>query len=311
MVFGHCGMESLEAHRQKTAIKNSCLSLLAVCFGVVGCVSYTNNFKNMVNAPWMVAESQFTSDIDTPYTDNKMHTAIGIRSFAVYSETSDGKELITEKGWLIDDAYPIITWEQCLNSLREEEAKAIDLNRSQERIDSIKQLGGWDRCEVCDRSSLVVVSFTIVALVASGIALVYHILRIAEDSSFVKDMTVFAGGTAFICGAVAFGSFQKCFRANQDFYASLYSPNALYFYGKQEAPQAVNKGTYGVGMILVMIAFIFNAISLITTFLVPAPQDEEEVESLGDDSVIESDDDKDDIETADKEGVELTLKRSD
>lgn len=303
MVFGHCGLEQLVEHRRNTAIKNSILSCIAVCFGIVGCVSYTNNFTNMVNAPWIVVESKYSSDIENPFTDNTVYTAIGIQSFAVYSKNSDGKEQIDEKGpWLIDSAYPILTWEQCLNSLRENTAKKQDqLNKgfpgyTQETVDNVKKYGGWDRCEVCNQSSVVVVSFAIVALISAGVALVYHLLRIGEDSSFVKDMTVFAGGSAFICGAIAFFFFQKCFKANQDFYASLEDPN----------PTAVDKGSTGVGLLLVMLAFIFNGIAFTTTLLVPAPAEEEEVESESGDSAIESDDDND-IEGAGKEGIQLTV----
>ena len=182
MVCGSFGHQSLTPHASKISIFNAIMAILAVCFGIVGCVSYTNKSSSLENAPWMQAEFQMEPAKDvTVDVDYYM----GIRSLMIQAEI-DGLQTAT-----------ITTYKDCMND-KEEDADQREA------------------CDKCDSAAVGTVTMCSFALIAAGVAFLCFIMRHSCDSAFAKDLGIVAGTASFVFGVISYTVFLKCRNAIED-----------------------------------------------------------------------------------------------
>lgn len=254
MVCGEFGAPSLTPYVRGISFLNALVSIVAVCFGIVGCVSYTNQFDAMAATPWMLSLRKGKTDANTGVKADDIYVASGIRSYVPYTKKDGKKEIFEFKAYglaAIDDLrpkYPML-YKDCTEPSKYE----ASLNQQS------KALGGplvfqdqTERCKACNKASVTVVTFCSFALIGAALAFLGHILRAFCDSSFAKDVAVVAGSGAFICGLVSYAVFGRCARASRD-YATL--TNA--------------KGDWGVGAKLVLGSFVMCALITMLTLCTP------------------------------------------
>lgn len=74
-VCGDFGHQALAPHGRQLATVNAVFTLLAICFGICGCASYSNNASAMKNVPWVVAAQKDGASVN-----------FGIRAYSTYDK---------------------------------------------------------------------------------------------------------------------------------------------------------------------------------------------------------------------------------
>lgn len=182
MVCGEFGSPSLAPYSSKIAMFNAVWSVLAVCFGIVGCVSYTNKANAIENASWMKM-SMVTSAMDddnSPEVEAKIY--FGIRSQVSQATLGD---LVIQGD--------VETYEQCAKE------------------DPTSEL-----CVECEKSAVATVSMCSLALIAAGVAFLTYVMRVSCDSAFAKDLGLLAGGASVGFGIISYSVFSKCHGVAKD-----------------------------------------------------------------------------------------------
>jgi hypothetical protein len=264
MVCGEFGAPSLTPYVRGISFLNALVSIVAVCFGIVGCVSYTNQFDAMVATPWLLSLREGKTDTSTGVKADDVYVASGIRSYVPYTKKDGKKEIheikeldltirnipkaVTDPINALRPKYPML-YKDCTEPSKYE----TDFNAAMKVVGQPPQ---WqdqtERCKACNKASVTVVTFCSFALIGAALAFLGHILRAFCDSSFAKDVAVVAGSGAFICGLVSYAVFGRCARASRD-YATL--NNA--------------KGDWGVGAKLVLGSFVMCALITMLTLCTP------------------------------------------
>jgi len=243
MVCGEFGSPSLAPHGKSIGFLNAVLCLLGVCFGIVGCVSYTNNFDALANAPWRKAM------VDVSGTE--LFAVSGIRSY-VYYTVNDDKKVPVDNWWpaaqdLDATGNGVITYETCVDKLVSATA-AEKLSK------------GYERCDKCKTASVGVVTMCSFALIAAAACFLMQIMRVTCDSTFAKDVSILAGGAAFVFGVIAYSVFLPCAMALQDF-----------------SEENSAESGFGIGAKLVLGSFIMALLVTIITLITPVAKEEEAV----------------------------------
>lgn len=181
MVCGEFGSPSLAPYSSKIAMFNAVWSVLAVCFGIVGCVSYTNKANAIENASWMKV-SMLVPAGENSETMAEAKTFFGIRSQV--SEFTLG-DLVVQSD--------VETYEACAKEDPTDEF-----------------------CVECDKSAVATVSMCSLALIAAGVAFLTYVMRVSCDSAFAKDLGLLAGGASVGFGIISYSVFSKCHGVAKD-----------------------------------------------------------------------------------------------
>lgn len=246
MVCGEFGSPSLAPHGKTIGFVNALLCLLGVSFGIVGCVSYTNNFDALANAPW--AKAMF--DV----SGTEVFEVSGIRSYAYYT-VNDGKKVPFTTMWpaaqdLDSSENGVITYEACAETLETMSA-----------TDDQMEIRGSERCDKCSTASVGVVTMCSFALIAAAACFLMQIMRVTCDSTFAKDVSILAGGAAFVFGVIAYSVFLPCAMALKDYSDFL----------------ETEKAEVGIGAKLVLGSFVLALLVTIITLITPVAKEEEAV----------------------------------
>lgn len=259
MVCGEFGSPSLAPYNKGISFLNALCAILAVCFGIVGCVSYTNKFHAVTSVPWVVNSYEYDKTSTNTADDNTGYIASGIRSFAVY-EMDDGMKVKLEYAsvpGVADSLIPsdnTMTYADCMDSpYFAAIANLFPSYASQS-----------DRCKTCDEAAVTVVTFCSFALIGAAVAFFGHVLRWTCDSPFAKDIAIIGGVGSFICGLVSYETFKKCARAT-----------------KEWADSADATQQWGIGGKLVLGAFVVAAMVTTLTLITPVPPQDEKDEAKG------------------------------
>jgi hypothetical protein len=253
MVCGEFGSPSLAPHGKSIGFLNAVLCLLGVCFGIVGCVSYTNNFDALANAPWAKAMMKFSG------TDLEIFEVAGIRSYAYYTVSDDDKK-VPHMGWpaaqsLDTSGNGVITYEFCVDTIDAMSAAgSSDADVAAEKLSR-----GYERCDKCNTASVGVVTMCSFALIAAAACFLMQIMRVTCDSTFAKDVSILAGGAAFVFGVIAYSVFLPCAMATKDH------------------TEDADEQDVGIGAKLVLGSFIMALIVTIITLITPVAKEEEAV----------------------------------
>lgn len=247
MVCGEFGSPSLVPHGKSIGFLNAVLCLLGVCFGIVGCVSYTNNFDALANAPWAKSMLELPSGTE-------LFEVSGIRSYAYYT-VNDGKKVPYTTNWpqaqdLDSSGNGVITYEACVETLDTMSATDVQM-----------EVLGSERCDKCKTASVGVVTMCSFALIAAAACFLMQIMRVTCDSTFAKDVSILAAGAAFVFGVIAYSVFLPCAMALKDYSDFL------------EATEA----EVGIGAKLVLGSFVTALLVTIITLITPVAKEEEAV----------------------------------
>lgn len=264
MVCGEFGSPALIPYGKTISYLNALLSVLAVCFGIVGCVSYTNQYDAVMNAPWTVSMTKFKgTDFAAFGFPDELYSATGIRSYIVYYKDGDEKKPFEEDN-------KITTWKKCIEEIDAIPEDYVEPGSGFDK-ESLSGQAGYDRCVACDKASVAVVTMCSFALIAAGVAFLCHIMRATCDSIFAKDVSLLAGILAFAFGVSAFGAYYDCAMEAEKYGDSDYVPVKTETHGM------------GVGMKLTLGAFIVDLIILLFTLVTPVePEQEAEAVPTGD-----------------------------
>ena len=160
-----------------------------VIFGILGCVSYSNNDAAIATAPWTLVDFKVTDA--TTKTVTKYWAGYGLRAAVRWTRVGDDK----------DPTYdPVGTYKDCL---------AIqDAACTADPLDCVD--ASADYCKKCDKAGAAVVSMCSLALIAAFVTFLSHLLRSSCDSTFAKDISILGGVTAFVFGVISFSIYQPC-----------------------------------------------------------------------------------------------------
>lgn len=181
MVCGEFGSPSLAPYSSKIAMFNAVWSVLAVCFGIVGCVSYTNKANAIENASWMKMSMAAPVD-ENSATMAEVKIFAGIRSQIHQATLGD----VVMQG-------DVQTYEECAKDDPTDEF-----------------------CVECDKSAVATVSMCSLALIAAGVAFLTYVMRVSCDSAFAKDLGLLAGGASVGFGIISYSVFSKCHGVMKD-----------------------------------------------------------------------------------------------
>jgi len=259
MVCGEFGSPSLAPHGKSIGFLNAILCLLGVCFGIVGCVSYTNNFDALANAPWAKSSRINSAGVED-------FAVSGIRSFAYYT-VSDGKKVPNITAWpdaqgLDSSENGVVTYKDCVDTLDAMFASGGAYSGATDAMeDTLRTAYGSERCDKCNTASVGVVTMCSFALIAAAACFLMQIMRVTCDSTFAKDVSILAGGAAFVFGVIAYSVFLPCAMAIRDYSDDLESDEA----------------NFGIGAKLVLGSFVMALLVTIITLITPVAKEEEAV----------------------------------
>ena len=257
MVCGEFGSPSLAPHGKSIGFLNAVLCLLGVCFGIVGCVSYTNNFDALANAPW--AKSTKTE------SGVEAFAVSGIRSFAYYTVVDDKKvpSIIWPAAQDLDSSgNGVVPYETCVDTVDALFATGGAYFGASDAGEAAYRTGiGYERCDKCSTASVGVVTMCSFALIAAAACFLMQIMRVTCDSTFAKDVSILAGGAAFVFGVIAYSVFLPCAMALKDYSEELVADTA----------------DFGIGAKLVLGSFVMALLVTIITLITPVAKEEEAV----------------------------------
>lgn len=270
MVCGEFGSPALIPYGKTISYLNALLSVLAVCFGIVGCVSYTNHYDAVMNAPWTVSKTKFKGTVYDGFFPDELYSATGIRSYIVYYKDGDEKKPFDKETYPNPANNKITTWKKCIEDIDAIPEDYVQPGTGFDK-ETLSGMDGYDRCVACDKASVAVVTMCSFALIAAAVAFLCHIMRATCDSIFAKDVSLLAGILAFAFGVSAFGAYYDCAMEAKKYGDSDY------------VPVKTETDGMGVGMKLTLGAFIVDLIILLFTLVTPVePEQEAEAVPTGD-----------------------------
>jgi len=255
MVCGEFGSPSLAPHGKTIGFLNAVLCIMGVAFGIVGCVSYTNNFDALANAPWALSTVEYIM----PGYESTLYAANGIRSFTYYMKNDDGNKksvTLATAAAAMSNEDGVITFENCVDVLETAYTSAV----LEANVD-LALTSGYERCDKCDKASVAVVTMCSFALIAAAVAFLAQIMRVTCDSTFAKDIAILAGTSAFVFGCISWSVYLPCAMALRDY----------------AEHSNVDESGFGVGAKLVLGSFVAAIIVTIFTLVTPVMKEEEAV----------------------------------
>lgn len=236
MVLGEYGLQSLKPMAQRISWFNAVFSLIAIVFGICGCVNYDNSFENLTAAPWTWSRTDHTG---TTYIAKQVYTAGGIRATTTY--TYDGDEKVKFELGSVGTAAGILEYSYCVDYLKD-------------MSDAVKTTYGYDRCVACSDAEGSVIAMLSLAICCAGIAVLMFMWRSWWDNFFAKDLSILASGLTWIFGLAAFTSFVSCSTASTAYDKTLAVGSDV---------SGFAAGGYLV-LISFVIAFFVNVLTLVT-----------------------------------------------